>query len=110
MLAILIEMQPTRRPPAFYNGLCAQMGLVHFVLHKWVWFTLFCTNGFGSLCFAQMALVHFVLHKWVWFTLFCANGFGSVRFAKVAVSSICIWRFVRCASGRIEFADCAFAP
>jgi hypothetical protein len=29
------------------------------------------SNGFGSVCFAKMALVHFVLHKWVWFTLFC---------------------------------------
>src|SRR5438874_9925703 len=73
MLAILIEMQPTRRPPAFYNGLCAQMGLVHFVLHKWVWFTLFCANGFGSLCFAQMGLVHFVLRKWLWFSSFCQS-------------------------------------
>jgi hypothetical protein len=35
------------------------LGLVQFVLHDWVWFTLFCTNGFGSLCSARMGLVRF---------------------------------------------------
>jgi hypothetical protein len=47
------------------------MGLVHFVLREWVWFTLCCVNGFGSVRSAQMALVH----------LFCRFGFGSVCFA-----------------------------
>src|SRR5947209_6979371 len=27
------------------------------------WLDSFCTNGFGSVRFAQMGLVHFVLHK-----------------------------------------------
>jgi hypothetical protein len=36
------------------------LGLVQFVLQKWVWFTLFlfCTNGFGSVRFARVALIH----------------------------------------------------
>src|SRR5436853_3378366 len=47
------------------------MALVQFVLRKWVWFSSFCANGFGSVRSARMALVQFVLREWLWFSSFC---------------------------------------
>jgi hypothetical protein len=77
IIQALLPFQWLCRLPERQNGfgsVCfAGMALVHFVLQKWVWFTLFCTIGFGSLCFAEMGLVHFVLHNWVWFSSFCRN-------------------------------------
>jgi polar amino acid transport system substrate-binding protein len=43
----------------------------------------FSTNGFGSVRFAKMALVHFVLRRWLWFTLFCSVGFLAFDLAKI---------------------------
>src|SRR5207253_10874329 len=43
------------------NEAWARMALVQFVLRKWVWFSSFCANGFGSVRSARMALVQFVL-------------------------------------------------